>query len=474
MSTRNAGLGQERPAGNRGEPVRQVLVWSVVAVGVAALVGLVAFWPRGEAPDLGMQPGSHVNAVVTGLTTRTCESMEVVADTECTYAEIEITSGPDPGSTGVFVAADDDLSRPSVQIGDEVVVLDVPTSPPPYRYSFWDYQRTPSLLWLALLFVVAVVAFGRWQGLRALIGLGASVLILVAFVVPSLLRDQPAVPVALTGAILIAVLALYLAHGLTMSTTVALAGTLVSLLLITFGALLAASAAELTGLADEQAQILRVTAGALDLRGLLVAGIVVGALGVLDDVTVTQVSTVAALRRTDPTMGRRALYTEAIRVGRDHVASTVNTLVLAYAGAALPLVLLFAQGTLPVARILTGEVVAVEVVRMLVGSIGLVLSVPITTALAAIVLTPEDEPGHSHGHPPETRPHRDDHIGALVGPALQERPLTEPTRAEPSRAASPEAPSGAPAGPPTDADEQSEGWERFAPDPDEGGFWEKH
>ncbi len=297
----------------------------------------------------------------------------------------------------------------------------------------------------------------------------------MAFVVPSLLRDQPAVPVALTGAILIAVLALYLAHGLTMSTTVALAGTLVSLLLITFGALLAASAAELTGLADEQAQILRVTAGALDLRGLLVAGIVVGALGVLDDVTVTQVSTVAALRRTDPTIGSRALYNEAIRVGRDHVASTVNTLVLAYAGAALPLVLLFAQGTLPFARILTGEVVAVEVVRMLVGSIGLVLSVPITTALAAIVLTPEDEPGHSHGHPPEERPRRDDqHSGALVGSALQVRPETEPTRANPDRTAPTDTPSASPMGSPTDPDEQSEEWERFAPDPDEGDFWEKH
>jgi uncharacterized membrane protein len=129
-----------------------------------------------------------------------------------------------------------------------------------------------------------------------------------------------------------------------------------------------------------------VTASALDLRGLLVAGIVVGALGVLDDVTVSQVSIVAALRRANPGLGWRLLYREAMSVGRDHVASTVNTLVLAYAGASLPLLLFFTQGDQPVERLLTSELIAVEIVRMLVGSIGLVASVPITTALAALVM----------------------------------------------------------------------------------------
>jgi hypothetical protein len=158
----------------------------------------------------------------------------------------------------------------------------------------------------------------------------------------------------------------------------------------------------LSGLASEEQQALRVTAQALDLRGLLIAGIVVGALGVLDDVTVSQVSTVAALRRANPAMGARQLYAEATAVGRDHVASTVNTLVLAYAGASLPLLLFFAEGNQPASRLITGETVAVEIVRMLVGSIGLVLSVPVTTRLASVILThtsniPEDD-GHGHGH----------------------------------------------------------------------------
>jgi uncharacterized membrane protein len=131
-----------------------------------------------------------------------------------------------------------------------------------------------------------------------------------------------------------------------------------------------------------------------------VAGIVVGALGVLDDVTVSQVSTVGALRRANPALSTVQLYREATRVGRDHVASTVNTLILAYAGASLPLLLFFSQGSQPIGRLLTGEVIAVEVVRMLVGSVGLVLSVPITTALAAAVLGVDDtdsHAGHHHG-----------------------------------------------------------------------------
>src|SRR5690606_34448991 len=158
---------------------------------------------------------------------------------------------------------------------------------------------------------------------------------------------------ALAATVAIAFVALYLAHGVNIGTTVALAGTLVSLALTSALALVVVGATQLTGLADSQAQTLRVTAEALDLRGLLVAGIVVGALGVLDDVTVSQVSIVSALRRANPGLTPRLLYGEATKVGRDHVASTVNTLVLAYAGASLPLLLFFAQGNQPAGRLTT-------------------------------------------------------------------------------------------------------------------------
>jgi uncharacterized membrane protein len=383
--------GQPRPA------VRWVTVGIVVA-GALALLGLVALWPRGEAPDLGAQPNTYVDATVTGVDQDECIDPEVGSPAPCQVVDADLTSGPDEGSEITFQVRATQFEVPELHDGDEVVLLDIASSPPEFRYQFKDFQRTMPLIWLVVAFVVVVIAFGRWQGVRALIGLAASGLILVAFVVPALLRDRPALLVALAGTVAVAFVALYLAHGINVATTVALAGTLVSLAITTGGAFLAAAAANLTGLADENAQTLRVTADALDLRGLLVAGIVVGALGVLDDVTVSQVSTVGALRRANPDLSAVQLYREAIRVGRDHVASTVNTLVLAYAGASLPLLLFFAQGNQPTGRLITGEVISVEIIRMLVGSIGLVLAVPITTGLAAVVLGPDDDVSHGHDH----------------------------------------------------------------------------
>lgn len=397
--------------------------WVIVGVAVAgalAVLGLVALWPRGDAPDLGAQPTTYVDATVTRVEQGMCDDPDLAGPGECQVVSARLTSGADEGDDIAFEVTATRFDVPPLHQGDDVVLLDVATSPDPYRYSFADFQRTMPLVWLVAAFVVVVVAFGRWQGVRALLGLVASGLVLVAFVVPALLRAESSLLVALSGTVVIAFVALYLAHGVTRATTVALAGTLVSLAATTALAFGAAGAAHLTGLADENAQTLRVTAGALDLRGLLVAGIVVGALGVLDDVTVSQVSTVAALRRADPTLGTVALYRSALRVGRDHVASTVNTLVLAYAGASLPLLLFFAQGTIPIHRLITGEVISVEIVRMLVGSIGLVLAVPVTTWLAAAVLGEDDKvAGHDHGHDGHDR-------GDEVGRAGRRRPDRRP------------------------------------------------
>jgi uncharacterized membrane protein len=372
----------------------------VVVVGALAVLGLVGLWPRGDAPDLGVQPNTYVNATVTAIQDGTCDDPEIGAPGQCLLVEAHLTSGDDSGDDITFQVRATQTEVPPIHDSDDVVLLDVATSPAEFRYSFSDFQRQAPLIWLVAAFVFVVVAFGRWQGVRALLGLVASGLILVAFVVPALLRDEPALVVALAGTVAVAFVAIYLAHGLSTASTVALAGTIVSLVITTVLAFLAAGATSLNGLTDENAQTLRMTAEALDLRGLLVAGIVVGALGVLDDVTVGQVSTVGALRRANPGLSTVQLYREATRVGRDHVASTVNTLILAYAGASLPLLLFFSQGSQPIGRLLTGELIAVEVVRMLVGSIGLVLSVPITTALAAAVLGAHDtdsHAGHHHG-----------------------------------------------------------------------------
>lgn len=392
---------------SRATMVRRLQLTAAIGFAVAVVL-VAALWPRGDAPDLGGVPQRYVNAAVTAVDSGTCPGVEVDAPTGCRRIAAGLTSGSQRDATIEFTVLDTQFDVPTIDVGDHVVLLDSPSSPPEYRYAFIDFERGAPLGWLAVAFVVVVVAFGRWQGVRSLAGLAVSVVLLVAFVVPALLRDEPATLVALAAAMVIAYLALFLAHGVNIATTVALLGTVASLTVITGLAVVAANVAHLSGLGDETAQVLRVTADALDLRGLLVAGIVVGALGILDDVTVTQVSTVAALRDADPRMSARALYHRALRVGRDHVAASVNTLVLAYAGASLPLLLFFAQGTQPVARILTGELVAVEIVRTLVGSIGLILSVPLTTALAAWILTDPGNPSPAHATPEPPPPRWED------------------------------------------------------------------
>jgi uncharacterized membrane protein len=367
--------------------LRQVVVLAVAATGLLAAIATVVWWPRGEAPELN--PGGtlleYVDATVRSAVVEDCSSIEVPgAITECQRVEAET----DDGETVSFSIFATDFDKPTVDVGDPVVLTRNPAAPPEFRYNFFDFQRETPLLVLALLFVVAVLAFARWQGLRAMGGIVVSFAVLLVFLLPSLLRGNPALPVALAATVLIAFAALYLAHGVTTATTVALAGTLVSLALVAVLALVFVEATRLTGLSGDEAQILRISAEAVDLRGLLIAGIVVGALGVLDDVTVTQVSAVAALRRANPDLNRRQLYRTALRIGRDHIASTVNTLVLAYAGASLPLLLLYLESDQPWLRVTTGELVAVEIVRTLVGSIGLIFAVPVTTALAAALLSP--------------------------------------------------------------------------------------
>jgi uncharacterized membrane protein len=229
---------------------------------------------------------------------------------------------------------------------------------------------------------------------------------------------------------------LYLSHGVSRKTTAAVVGTGIALLLTGLLAVAFVSGAELTGFSSEEARLVSVEAGGLSLRGLLLAGIILGGLGVLDDVTVSQSSTVFELARADRSATFASLVRGALTVGRDHVAATVNTLFLAYAGASLPLLILFATGIDPLGTVLTSEIVAVEVVRTLVGSIGLIAAVPVTTALAAALAVAEPEAaaaeaGHGHGHVPAAVPATSS-AGPAPGPAPAEpqTPGEEPEDAE--------------------------------------------
>jgi uncharacterized membrane protein len=311
--------------------------------------------------------------------------VEVESGEPCKLLDVRLTTGPRRGQKFEVWYPDDRPTR-RVEVGDLLVLGVDPGKPPPYLLHVVDYQRRFPLVQLAAIFVVVVVWLGRWRGVRALGGFVLSLAVLVLFVLPAILEGGSPLAVAVVGAAAIMFLALYVSHGVNVRTSSALIGTMLSLGLTALLANLYVEAAALSGFTTEQAVIVNVAASQVDVRGLLLAGILIGALGVLDDVTITQASAVWELHLANPAFRARDLYRSALAIGRDHIASTVNTLVLAYAGAALPLLILFTLAGLSFGEVMNGEVIAEEVVRTLVGSIGLVASVPITTGLTALVV----------------------------------------------------------------------------------------
>ncbi len=363
------------------------VVPALIAGGLAVLVllGIFLLRPTGEdRPDLseiGITARSY-EAVVDSVVDTPCQAN---LELQCVDVAFRLTAGPDVGHgfRMTFVVSE---TSPTFSAGERVVLDYQEGAPPEFRYAYADRQRRPVLLWLAVAFAVVVVALGRMRGFAALLGLGASIVVLLQFVIPAILDGRNPVLVAVVGSGAIAYLALFAAHGFTRMTTVALLGTLAALGLTALLSWFVVGAAEFSGLTVEEAFIITI-AGHFDLSGLILAGVVLGALGAIDDITVTQASTVWELHAVRPDLGRRALVRSAMKVGRDHVASTVNTLLLAYAGAAMPLLLFFVLAGPSIGSVLNSEIVAVEVVRTLVGSIGLVAAVPITTWLSAFFVT---------------------------------------------------------------------------------------
>ncbi|GBD22123.1 hypothetical protein HRbin28_02600 [bacterium HR28] len=320
---------------------------------------------------------------------------------------VELTSGPEEGKVVEITIGVRDLNTAGqrFQPGDRLYVS-VSTGPDGSRaYTLLDRDRSTPLAVLAVLFAGAIVALGRWKGLRALLGLVFTFVVLIWVLVPLILRGYPPVPVAIVVSFVVFTVTLFLTHGVGRMSLAAMAGTSVSLLLTGLLAALFAETAGLTGLADEESSFLQVVLGdrAVSPRGLLLAGMLVGALGVLDDITVSQSSLVFELRRANAALSGWELFSAGVRVGRDHIAATVNTLVLAYAGAALPLLLLFSQLDEPLLWTVNREIVAQEIVQTLVGSLGLIAAVPLTTGFAAwlAVRIPAErvrEQPHQHAH----------------------------------------------------------------------------
>ncbi|MEV5198025.1 YibE/F family protein [Streptomyces sp. NPDC053720] len=390
------------PAAPVSKHLRKVIAAVLFPFATAVLVGLVALWPGGAPPhertgvgfDRQTQQGKVVNIDKVDCKEVNAARTPVDGDTTppseggqglCKKARVEVTTGHDKGRTFVEIIQPDTPRQ--LRDGQGVVVAYAPDAPRDLQYSVTDVNRKFPMALLAGIFALVVVAVGRMRGVMALVALAVSFAVLTLFILPAILQGSNPLLVAVVGAGAIMLIALYMCHGPTARTSVAVIGTLISLLLIGLLGSLFIGWASLTGNTDDNTGLIHGLYPHIDMSGLLLAGVIIGSLGVLDDVTVTQTSAVWELHQANPTLGVRGLYRAGIRIGRDHIASVVNTLVLAYAGAALPLLLLFSVAQSSVGTVANSELVAEEIVRTLVGSIGLVASVPVTTVLAALVVS---------------------------------------------------------------------------------------
>lgn len=406
MSTHGHGHGQSTARLSR--TAARVVVGLLLACAIAVVTGAALLWPASQTSTVpaplqgaGGGPVTTEAGTVRVQATGPCGGAQDTAGMldvgptyanptafyQCTRTTIAITSGPDVGRTTTLQIAPGPGS-PVLQPGDDVRLARGVNADGAAQYDFYDFSRGLPLAAIAAVFAIVVVVVARWRGLASLMGLGVAVLVMAVFVLPALLAGESALPVALVGGAAILFAVIYLAHGVSLRTSAALLGTLASLGLSAGLAQLAVQLTHLTGQSEEQNTTVQVYVGQVSIVGLLLAGFVIGSLGVLNDVTVTQASIAFELAALDPSAPRRRVYAGAMRVGRDHIASSVYTLVFAYVGSGLPLLLLFSIAGRSVTDVLTGDVVAVELVRALVGGIALVASVPLTTAIAAVLARP--------------------------------------------------------------------------------------
>ncbi len=311
------------------------------------------------------------------------------SDVTAPDVRLQIIEGPRAGETidGYLQGPSGQEDLPRYQIGDEVVISGS-LEPDDTFIAVSDLYRVPVLGLLIALFAVAVTIVGGWRGVRSLIALALTLVVIVRIVVPLILAGYSPVWVAIVAATGVTLATFLLTEGAQRQTVAAALGTFIALALVAILAVVFDELARFTTLrgSEDASYLQAVGIVNIDVGGLILAAIIFGALGILDDVTVTQAATVTELHEADPLAGRAALAGRAMNIGRSHIAATVNTLVLAYVGASLPLIVLFAAGGQDPLLTASSEVVAVEVVRALVGSIGIVAAVPVTTAIAVLLV----------------------------------------------------------------------------------------
>ncbi len=364
----------------------------LIALGVIALAILLGFL-------LGSQGSQPEAAAVSTSSTVRARVEEVLEQGRVTVAGQEqqfqvwrvlVLEGEQRGEE--FTVEYGAQSRVPIEVrlepGDELYVSLGPGREGQTVAYFADFVRTGPLLGLAGLFVLGILAVSGWKGLRGMVGMALSFLVILFFILPQIVAGRDPVLVSIVGSFALLASTLYVVYGWSLKTHTAVLGTLLALIITGLLATTFVDLALLTGTGAEETLFLgQFMQKPLNVRGLLLGAMIIGALGVLDDLTISQVSAVFELKRANPRLSARDLYERAMVIGRDHVAATVNTLVLAYVGASLPLLLLFTVVGEPFSVVANRSIMAEEIVRTLVGSLGLVAAVPITTGLASISVT---------------------------------------------------------------------------------------
>lgn len=362
------------------------IVGALVATAIVVLLAAIAGQHGARTAGVELAPGESI-----ARRARVLEVMEERSVEQAGFLQpyqrlrLEITGGPLDGQEFEVEHGLLGLTNQArtFRTGDRVLVEHTRTLDGLDLFVITDYVRTWPLAWLTLLFVAATLLLSGWQGLRSLVGMAISLVVITTFVVPQILKGQNPLAMAIAGSVIMMGISLYLVYGWRNKTHVAVAGLLCSLIVTGLLAIWFVGYARLTGFGSEEVGFLQVAGVQLNLQGLLLAGILIGTLGALDDIAIGQSSAIFELSAANPTLGPRALFRHGMNIGRDHIAAMVNTLLLAYVGAALPLVLLFSVAADPISMTLNREIVAEEIVRTLVGSLGLLSSVPLTSAIAA-------------------------------------------------------------------------------------------
>ena len=366
--------------------------WLAIALAVVAVLTALAIlltWPTGERPSFE-SGGTMLTADVDAVSSSRCGDGGLT----CATVLITLTSGPDRGQQQIIEYTEGDLADPRLAAGDSIRVVRYEADGA-VTYAFADIDRTTLTWLLAVAFAAVLLAVARWRGLASLAGLVLSCGLLVLYLLPRLLTGGSPVTTAVLCGSAIVLVVLPLAHGWSARTAAALAGTLGGLLMCTVLASAATALAHITGRSDEQVQALQGLGAQITVSGLVLCGAIIGGLGVLNDVTITQASAVFEVAAADEHATVGQLFTAGMRVGRDHIASTVYTLVLAYAGSALPLLLLFNVTGRSFGEVITSDDIAGEIVRSWVGGVGLILAVPLTTLIAAALARPRPLPHHA-------------------------------------------------------------------------------